>query len=86
MNFDPTLVILVVIFVVIFWSTLKLLKNALNSIANKTLTAMDATVAVNAVEYHSELSSRMKKAATTMEANGGLVNYQAEYDRLINKL
>ena len=84
--FDPTVILIVVLFVVIFWSTLKLLKNALNSIANKTLAAVDATVAVNAVEYHSELSSRMKKAAATMEANGGLVNYQAEYDRLIGKL
>lgn len=84
--FDPTTILIVVLFVVIFWSTLKLLKNALNSIAHKTLTAVDATVAVNAVEYHSELSSRMKQAAAIMEANGGLVDYQSEYDRLIGKV
>lgn len=86
MNFDPTLVILVVIFVIIFWSTIKLAKNALNSIAGKTLTAVDATVTTNALEYHNELSSRMRKAAAALEASGGKVDYQAEYDRLIGKL
>lgn len=86
MNFDPTLVILVVFFVIIFWSTIKLAKNALNSIAGKTLTAVDATVTTNALEYHNELSSRMRKAAKALEEAGGKVDYQAEYDRLIGKL
>lgn len=86
MNFDPTLVILVIIFVIIFWSTIKLAKNALNSIAGKTLTAVDATVTTNALEYHNELSTRMRKAAASLEASGGKVDYQAEYDRLIGKL
>jgi CHASE3 domain sensor protein len=86
MNFDPTLVILVVIFVVIFWSTIKLAKNALNSITSKTLTAVDATVTTNALEYHTELSARMRKAAQALEESGGKVDYQAEYDRLIGKL
>lgn len=86
MNFDPTLVILVIIFVIIFWSTIKLAKNALNSIAGKTLTAVDATVTTNALEYHNELSTRMRKAAKALEDAGGKVDYQAEYDRLIGKL
>lgn len=86
MNFDPTLVILVIIFVIIFWSTIKLAKNALNSIAGKTLTAVDATVTTNALEYHNELSTRMRKATAALEASGGKVDYQAEYDRLIGKL
>lgn len=86
MNFDPTLVILVIIFVVIFWSTIKLAKNALNSIAGKTLTAVDATVTTNTLEYHNELSSRMRKAAKALQDAGGKVDYQAEYDRLIGKL
>lgn len=86
MNFDPTLVILVIFFVIIFWSTIKLAKNALNSIAGKTLTAVDATVTTNALEYHNELSSRMRKAAKALEEAGGKVDYQAEYDRLVGKL
>lgn len=86
MNFDPTLVILVIIFVVIFWSTIKLAKNAINSIAGKTLTAVDATVTTNTLEYHNELSARMRKAAKALEEAGGKVDYQAEYDRLIGKL
>lgn len=86
MNFDPTLVILVVIFVIIFWSTIKLAKSAINSIAGKTLTAVDATVTTNALEYHTELSARMRKAAKALTDAGGKVDYQSEYDRLIGKL
>lgn len=86
MTFDPTIVILVIFFVIVFWSTIKLTKGAINSIAGKTLTAIDATVTTNALEYHNELSARMRKAAQALEDAGGKVDYQAEYDRLIGKL
>lgn len=86
MNFDPTILILCVICIFIFWPIFKIIRMFVNSVGTKGLAAVDASVSVNALEYHNELSTRMRKAIKTMEDNGGPINYQSEYDRLIGKL
>lgn len=82
--FDPTLLIILVILIVGFWSTIKLLRNKFNSVAEKTLDSLDATVTTSAIEHHAELQGRMKTALDTIQANGGITDFQQEYDKLFH--
>ena len=82
--FDPTLLIVLVILIVGFWSTIKLLRNKFNAVAEKTLDSLDATVTTSAIEHHAELQSRMRTALETIQANGGITNFQEEYDKLFH--
>lgn len=84
MPFDPTVLAIVIILLVGFWSTIKLLRNKFNSVAEKTLDAVDATVSTAAIEHHAELQSRMKTALDTIQANGGITDFQKEYDKLFH--
>ena len=82
--FDPTLLIVLVILIVGFWSTIKLLRNKFNAVAEKTLDSLDAAVTTSAIEHHAELQSRMRTALETIQANGGTTNFQEEYDKLFH--
>ena len=82
--FDPTLLIICVIFIIGFWSTIKLLRNKFNSVAEKTLDSLDTTVTTSAIEHHAELQGRMRTAMETINANGGITNFQEEYDKLFH--
>lgn len=82
--FDPTLLVILVILIVGFWSTIKLLRNKFNAVAEKTLDSLDATVTTSAIEHHAELQGRMKTALDTINANGGVTNFQEEYDKLFH--
>lgn len=82
--FDPTLLIILVILIVGFWSTIKLLRNKFNSVAEKTLDSLDATVTTSAIEHHAELQGRMRAALETINNNGGITNFQEEYDKLFH--
>lgn len=82
--FDPTLLVIALVLIIGFWSTIKLLRNKFNSVAEKTLDSLDATVTTSAIEHHAELQSRMKTALDTINANGGITNFQEEYDKLFH--
>lgn len=84
MAFDLTTIIIILIVVFLFWSTLRLLKNNLNNIMHKTLTLVDATVTVNSTEMHLELTERMNKATAEL-AQLGVVNYNEKYEELFGK-
>jgi hypothetical protein len=82
--FDPTLLVIALVLIIGFWSTIKLLRNKFNSVAEKTLDSLDATVTTSAIEHHAELQGRMKTALDTINANGGITNFQEEYDKLFH--
>jgi hypothetical protein len=82
--FDPTLLVIALVLIIGFWSTIKLLRNKFNSVAEKTLDAVDATVTTSAIEHHAELQGRMRTALETIQANGGITNFQEEYDKLFH--
>lgn len=82
--FDLTTIIIILIVVFLFWSTLRLLKNSVNSTAHKALNLIDATVAVNATEAHLELTERMNKAATELQKIG-VIDYNRTYEELFGK-
>jgi hypothetical protein len=82
--FDPTLLVIALVLIICFWSTIKLLRNKFNSVAEKTLDSLDATVTTSAIEHHAELQGRMKTALDTINANGGITNFQEEYDKLFH--
>ena len=84
MPFDPSVLIIVLVLLIAFWSTLKLLRNKFNSVAEKTLDAVDATVSTAAIEHHAELQTRMKTALETINNNGGITDFQREYDKLFH--
>jgi hypothetical protein len=82
--FDPTILIIVIVLIISVWSTIKLLRNKFNSVAEKTLDSLDASVATFAIEHHAELQARMKVALETINANGGITDFQQEYDKLFH--
>jgi hypothetical protein len=82
--FDPTILVIALVLIIGFWSTIKLLRNKFNSVAEKTLDSLDATVTTSAIEHHAELQGRMKTALDTINANGGITNFQEEYDKLFH--
>lgn len=82
--FDPTILIIGIILIIGFWSTIKLLRNKFNSVAEKTLDSLDATVTTSAIEHHAELQGRMRTALDTINANGGITDFQQEYDKLFH--
>ena len=82
--FDPTLLVICVILIIGFWSTIKLLRNKFNAVAEKTLDSLDATVTTSAIEHHAELQGRLRTAMETINANGGITNFQEEYDKLFH--
>ena len=82
--FDPTLLIICVILIIGFWSTIKLLRIKFNNVAEKVLDSVDSTVTTSAIEHRAELETRMKTALETINANGGITNFQEEYDKLFH--
>ena len=82
--FDPTLLIICVILIIGFWSTVKLLRIKFNNVAEKVLDSVDSTVTTSAIEHRAELEIRMKTALETINANGGITNFQEEYDKLFH--
>ena len=82
--FDPTLLIICVILIIGFWSTIKLLRIKFNNVAEKVLDSVDSTVTTSAIEHRAELEIRMKTALETINNNGGITDFQQEYDKLFH--
>lgn len=85
MFFDPTLLIITIIIIVSFWSTIKLLRNKFNSVAEKALNAIDDSVTVAAIGHQENIQTELKQHLKNIEAGGGWLHIQDEYDKLFNK-
>lgn len=82
--FDPTVLIICVILIIGFWSTIKLLRIKFNNVAEKVLDSVDNTVTTSAIEHRAELETRMKTALETINNNGGITDFQEEYNKLFH--
>ena len=83
--FDPTLLIIVLVLIISFWSTIKLLRNKFNSVAEKALNAVDDSVTVAAIGHHENIQTELKQHLKNIEAGGGWLNVQDEYNKLFGK-
>lgn len=84
MSFDPTVLVISIIIIISLWSTIKLLRVKFNNVAEKVLDSVDNTVTTSAIEHRAELETRMKTALETIKSNGGITNFQEEYDALFH--
>jgi hypothetical protein len=82
--FDPSFLIIALVLIIGFWSTIKLLRVKFNSVAEKVLDSVDSTVTTSAIEHRAELETRMKTALETIQASGGITDFQEEYDKLFH--
>ena len=82
--FDPTLLVICVILIIGFWSTIKLIRIKFNNVAEKVLDSVDSTVTTSAIEHRAELETRMKTALESINANGGITDFNHEYNKLFH--
>ena len=82
--FDPTMLVICVILIIGFWSTIKLIRIKFNNVAEKVLDSVDSTVTTSAIEHRAELETRMKTALETINNNGGITDFQEEYNKLFH--